>query len=457
MKLFNSLTRKLETLQPIQQGKVGVYTCGPTVYDYVSIGNWRTYFLGDILVRTLKSLDYKVDYVMNITDVGHLTGDNLGDADSGEDRLEKAARKEKKTAWDVAKFYSDDFIQGLEKLNMVKPKIVKATDHIKEQIEMVAKIEEAGMTYKITDGIYFDVGKFEKSGNAYGKLSTLDKIKAGARVEVNKEKRDPRDFALWKFNNTGKKRDMEWDSPWGSGFPGWHIECSAMSCKYLGDQFDIHVGGEDLRSTHHPNEIAQAEVATGKNPFVKYWIHGAFLTVDGGRMGKSLGNAYNLQDIVAKGFTADELRYFYLGGHYRKGLNFTWEGLKSAQSGLRKLRREFLGWGDAKIGCAEYEQQFLEALENDLNLPQAMAVVWAVVKSTYPGSAKKATIIKFDKVLSLGLADLRNEKEEMSISNEMKELIKKRKELRSTKQFAKADKVRLKLEALGYEVSDDKL
>ena len=246
MKLYNSLTRKIEDFKPINQPGVGIYVCGPTVYDYVTIGNWRTYALGDLLARTLEYSGYKVDYIMNITDVGHLTGDNLGDADIGEDRIEQAARLERKTAWDIAKFYNGDFLAGYKKLNLFQPKkFTKATDHIKEQIELIKKIEARGFAYKTSDGIYFDVKNYEKAGNKYGELSTLDKIKEGARIEINPRKKDQRDFALWKFSPSAgeEKRQMEWDAPWGKGFPGWHIECSAMSMKYLGEHFDVHIGG----------------------------------------------------------------------------------------------------------------------------------------------------------------------------------------------------------------------
>ncbi len=343
MKLYNSLTRKIEDFEPINPPRVGLYACGPTVYDYVTIGNWRTYALGDLLARTLQYSNYQINYIMNITDVGHLIGDNLGDADIGEDRIEEAAKRESKTAWDIAKFYADDFFKGYKKLNLFQPeKFVKATDHIQEQIELVRKIENAGFTYKISDGIYFDIRAYESAGNKYGELSTLDDLKKGGRVKPNLEKKDPRDFALWKFSLFEEKRQMEWDSPWGKGFPGWHIECSAMSIKYLGEQFDIHLGGEDLKSVHHPNEIAQSEAATGKKPFVKYWLHGAFLLVDGGRMGKSLGNAYTLRDIGKKGFDPMALKYFYMTGHYRKQLNFTWEVLRAADIAYQKLKNHVI-------------------------------------------------------------------------------------------------------------------
>jgi cysteinyl-tRNA synthetase len=315
LRIYNSLSKNEEVFKPHLPDTVGVYTCGPTVYDYVTIGNWRTYTLGDLLIRALRLNGYKPTYVMNITDVGHLTGDNLGDADTGEDRLEKASRREGKTAWEIAAFYTDDFLQGYKKLNLTQPKLfAKATDHITEQISLVEQLIARGFAYQISDGIYFDTLSYENAGFTYGELSNLQMIKEGVRVLINHEKKNPRDFALWKFSTAkegGEKRHMEWPSPWGVGFPGWHIECSAMSMKYLGAQFAIHVGGEDLKSTHHPNEIAQSQGATGLVPFVAYWMHGAFLQVDGGKMGKSLGNAYSLHDIESHGFSPLALRYFY--------------------------------------------------------------------------------------------------------------------------------------------------
>ena len=473
MRIYNSLTREIEEFKPANPPRVALYTCGPTVYDYPTIGNWRTYTLSDLLFRTLTYLDYQVDYVMNLTDVGHLTSD----ADSGEDKLEKGARREGKTAWEVAKFYSDDFIVGFGKLNLSKPKLFsKATDHIKEQIELVRKIEQAGFAYRIDDGIYFEVTAYERAGNTYGELSNLEEIKAGARVEVNPQKKDPRDFALWKFSYKGgrsfdstqdaSRRDMEWDSPWGVGFPGWHIECSAMSMKYLGDQLDIHAGGEDLKSIHHPNEIAQSEAATGKKPFSRYWVHGAFLTIDEGRMGKSLGNAFSLHDIEKRGFDPLALRYFFLTGHYRKPLNFTWEALTGAQNALKRLQNQALEWGEngpvgihgtsvriRTSGCAEYEARFREAVENDLDLPGALAIVWGLVKSDYPDRAKKASLLKFDKVLGLGLAEYRGKKVE--ITDEARGLLAQREKLRAEKRFAEADQVRKQLEEKGYRVRDE--
>lgn len=467
MKLYNSLTRKIEEFTPINPPEVGMYTCGPTVYDYPTIGNYRTYTLADFLLRALKFVGYNVKYVMNLTDVGHLTGDNLGDADTGEDRLEKAAKKEKKTAWDIAKFYSDDFLNSFEKLNLIKPDVIaKATDHITEQIELVKKLEEKGLAYKIDDGIYFDVKAFEKQGYKYGELSTLDQIKEGARVEPNPDKRDPRDFALWKFSPIGAKRDMEWESPWGSGalgFPGWHIECSAMSMKYLGEQFDLHLGGEDLKSTHHPNEIAQSEGATNKKPFVKYWVHGAFLTVDGGRMGKSVGNAYTLHDLEMKGYDPLDLRYFYLTGNYRKQINFTWEALDGAKIARTKLAAQYAKYRNEKERAMlseekmqkvqKFQKEFRAALENDLNMPQALAVVWEAMKSNIPDYDKYDLMTSFDEVLGLNLAASKTKE----MPEEVKKLLEERDELRRHGKYQEADDLREKIEKMGYSVSDSKV
>jgi len=466
MRLYNSLSRQLEEFTPINPPKVGMYTCGPTVYDYPTIGNYRTYTMADFLLRSLKFVGYEVNYVMNLTDVGHLTGDNLGDADTGEDRLEKAAKRENKTAWDVAKFYSDDFLQSFEKLNLIKPNVIAfATEHIQEQIDLVKKLEANGFTYKIDDGIYFDVSSYEAKGIKYGELSNLDQIKEGARVEPNPQKKDPRDFALWKFSPNGPKRDMEWNSPWGVGFPGWHIECSAMSMKYLGEQFDIHTGGEDLRSTHHPNEIAQSEGATAKVPFVKYWIHGAFLTVDGGRMGKSLGNAYTLHDLAEKGFDALDLRYFYMTGAYRKQINFTFDALTAAQSARRKLNELVSTYKDASERTilsnekndkvSEFTQKFKAALEADLNMPQALAVAWEVVKSNIPDYDKYDLLISFDEVLGLKLGEfiINN----VQFTNEDKQLLAKREELRKQGKFEEADKIRQKIAQKGFIMKDNKV
>jgi len=459
MKLFNSLSRKIEEFKPINPPHVGMYACGPTVYDFAHIGNFRTYTTSDLLVRTLKYNKYDVKYVMNLTDVGHLTGDNLGDADLGEDRIEKAAKKEKKTAWDIAKFYSDAFLKDYKRLNLTEPLLfAKATDHIKEQIALIGELEEKGFTYKITDGIYFDTSKFP----TYGELSSLDKIKEGARVEVNPEKKNPRDFALWKFtypkgrsfdsaqDDVASQRQMEWDSPWGVGFPGWHIECSAMSMKYLGETLDIHAGGMDLKETHHPNEIAQSEVATGK-PFVKYWVHGAFILVDGKRMSKSLGNNYKVEDVVSNGFDPLTLRYLYMQTHYRQEMNFTWEAMEASQNALNRLREIISGWRETpKIGCAEYEQKFMRAVNDDLSMPQAIATMWGLVHSGYPNSAKLESLYKMDEVLGLNLKKVQS----FEVPEEVQKLVKEREELRKQKKFHLADQIRDKIKKLGYEIQD---
>jgi cysteinyl-tRNA synthetase len=461
--LTNSLTRKKEKFDAIAPPTVGMYTCGPTVYDYATIGNFRTYTTADLLLRTLQFNGYKVKYIMNLTDVGHLTGDNLGDADTGEDRLEKAAKRDRKTAWDVAKFYTEAYLDDFKELNLENPeKFVKATDHIQEQIDLVKKLEGKGLTYKTSDGIYFDTVTYEKNtGNKYGELSTLDQIKEGARVEINPEKKNPRDFALWKFSPKNEKRDMEWKSPWGIGFPGWHIECSAMSMKYLGETFDIHVGGEDLRSTHHPNEIAQAEGATGKK-FVDFWIHGAFLKVDGKRMGKSMGNAYTLKDIKEKGYDPLDLRYFYMSGKYNEPLNFTWESLTSAQnalSNLRSLVTALKSQNERTVLSEEKEQKinkfssdFTNAINNDLNTAQALAVLWEVLKSNIPSTDKYDLAMSFDEVLGLNLkSQITNNKQ---IPNDIQILISKREELRKQKKFEEADKIRKQIENAGFKVND---
>jgi len=454
MQLFNSLTRRQEEFTPLKPPRVGIYTCGPTVYDYIHIGNFRTYFLSDILVRTLKYLGYQPTHVMNITDVGHLTSD----ADTGQDKLEKGAQREGKTAWDIAQKYEATFWQDYDKLNLILPDVsCRATDHISEQIALVKTLEQKGFTYKISDGIYFDTSKFPD----YGQLSTLDRIKPGARVETNPEKKQPQDFALWKFSPQDKKRDMEWDSPWGRGFPGWHIECSAMSMKYLGESFDIHVGGEDLKSTHHPNEIAQSEAATNK-PFVKYFLHGAFLLIDGGRMGKSLGNTYTVSYLEQKGFDPLALRYLYLTGHYRDPLNFTWDSLKSAQTALNNLRQLINQWqspqdsprttlSPEKIDKADYfTAQFRTSLEDDLSLPQALATVHSAAKSNLPPQDKRDLLFDFDEVLGLKL----KAQVPLSPPKEIADLAQKRETLRQKDKWQEADKLRQQIAAAGWQVED---
>lgn len=465
IKLYNTLTRKVEEFKPIEEGKVGMYTCGPTVYDYATIGNFRTYTMADLLLRTLKANGYEVKYVMNLTDVGHLTGDNLGDADTGEDRIEKAAKRESKTVWDIAQFYIDAFMVDFAKMNFQEPfKFCRATDHIEEQIELVKRIEEVGFAYKIDDGIYFDTVAFEgTTGKKYGELSNIDEAKAGARVEFNPQKKNARDFALWKFSPDppagGENRQMEWDSPWGKGFPGWHIECSAMSMKYLGKTFDIHTGGIDLMSTHHPNEIAQSEAATGKK-FVNYWVHGNFILVDGKRMGKSEGNSYKISDIEEKGFSPLDLRYLYLTTHYRQLMNFTWESLEAAKTARAKLV-EFTKNSDSRQTLSVeknqsiemYRQQFMDAMNNDLGTPAALALLWEVVKSNIPNADKKDLLLGFDDVLGLELrAESLGRRAEIPLA--VRDLAQERDRLRSEGKWQEADKIRGEINQQGFGTID---
>lgn len=469
--LYNSLSRKKEEFKPISDSHVGMYTCGPTIYFYPQIGNWRTYTLSDIVVRTLRYLSYDVKYVMNLTDFGHLSGDNSGDADQGEDRMSKAAKKEGLDAREIANKYEKDFIDSFPLLNLVMPNVVcRATDHVKEQIDLIKKIEEKGYTYKISDGIYFDIQKYEADKNSYGELSNLsDHQIEGERIAPNLEKKDPRDFALWKFFATGEKRhNMEWDSPWGVGFPGWHIECSAMSMKYLGDQFDLHLGGEDLKNTHHPNEIAQSEAATGQKPFVKYWMHGAFLQVNGGRMGKSLGNAYNLHDIMDRGFSPLSLRYFYFTGKYSSKLNFTWEALESAQKSLDNvvdrisiLFEENSGFSSSNLKkevlINEHFQKFINAILDDVNMPVALAEVWELLKDNSIPSIEKLYIIsEMDKILGLKLMQQaqNKEKKELEIPKEVEALIDMREQARFRKDWIESDRLRDEIAQKGYLVED---
>lgn len=451
MRIFNSLTRKIEEFEPIDPPHVGMYTCGPTVYDYTHIGHGRKYINDDVLRRTLTYLGYKVTLVENVTDVGHL----VSDADTGEDKMEKGAAKMGKTVWEVAQFYLDDFLKVTELLNILPPDVLaRATDNIAEQIAMISKLMEKGYAYETDEAVYFDISKFPDYDKLFGQKLAEKEVAVRSGVVAGEEKRNPADFALW-FKRKGRfaNHQMHWDSPWSDGFPGWHIECSAMSIKYLGERFDIHTGGEDHLPVHHPNEIAQSEAATGKKPFVKYWVHHAFLTVGGQKMSKSLGNFIRVSDVVEKGFDPLVLRYLFLTTHYRKQINFTWEALEGAQTALSKLRQLVAGWEEPAIGCAEFEGKFKEAIEDDLNMPEALAIVWEMAKSDYPGKAKKKSILKFDEVLGLNLKESTKIRS-YEVTNEIKELLEKREELRKEKRFEEADKVREQIEAKGYEVED---
>lgn len=448
LKLYNTLTREKEEFKPITDGRVGLYTCGPTVYNYAHIGNLRTYLFEDVLKRVLNYNDYEVKHVMNITDVGHLTGDR----DMGEDKMENESRKENKTAYEIAEFYSSKFKEDLTNLNIIYPNIFcKATDNIKEQIEMIETLEQKGFTYKTSDGVYFDTSKVSN----YAKLShqPLESLKEGARVEINNEKINPTDFALWKFSPIDAKRQMEWESPWGTGFPGWHIECSAMSIKYLGKHFDIHAGGVDFINLHHTNELAQSEAYTGEVPWVNYWMHGEFLNLkDGEKMAKSTGNFLTIQsEFTNKNINPLVYRYATYSVHYRKQMEWNDDIILSAINGHTNLinRVKILGENIGEINN-ELKERFLEAINDDLNMSKAMAVTQEVFKYGISNDDKLATILDFDKVLGFDLDKIKEE----SIPDEVNNLAKERLNARNSKNWAKSDELRDKIKELGYEVKD---
>lgn len=447
LKLYNTLTRQLEKFRPIEGKKVRMYSCGPTVYDFVHIGNLRAFIFADLLKRTLLYNGYDVQHVMNITDVGHLTGDR----DMGEDKLAKSAREKRKTAWEIASYYTDAFLSDIKKVNVLLPnRLPKATNHLKEMIALISTLEKKNFTYKTADGIYFDTGKLLD----YGKLAKLDLegLKEGARVEPNPEKRNPTDFALWKFSPPGQKRDMEWQSPWGVGFPGWHIECSAMSAKYLGQPFDIHTGGIDHVPVHHTNEIAQTEAATGQ-PLANFWLHNEHLLLPEGRIGKSEGNALTLADLEKRGFSSLAFRYLVLSAHYRNKLNFSWEALEAAQNALDNLLSQISEYPEPRGGSLEFEEKFLEAINHDFDTPKALAVVWGLIDSNTPPAAKLQSLFKFDEILGLSFQTAWNELTR-PLPTEIKDMVTARENLRSRGQWAEADKLRQLIEAQGFEIKD---
>ncbi len=447
LQFFNTLTKKKEEFKPIHQGKVGMYNCGPTVYQAASIGNFRSYVFADVLRRVLEFNGYEVKQVMNITDVGHL----VGDGDEGEDKMIKAMRQEGKSSWEIAEFYTEKFIHDSELLNIERPNVIcKATEHIQEQIDLIKAIEANGFTYKISDGIYFDTSKLAD----YGRLSgqKLEEKEEGARVEKNVEKKNPSDFALWKFSPKDQQREMEWDSPWGVGFPGWHIECSAMSEKYLDSPFDIHTGGEDHIPVHHTNEMAQTEAAHG-NLLANYWLHNAFLTVDGGKMSKSLGNTYTLDDLEDKGYQPLAFRYFLLGAHYHQPQNFTWEALGAAQNTLHNLEDIVRQWDQPSDIDDAVLQQFKDQINDDLNLPGALAEVWNLVNdSQVATSVKAATLLKFDEVLGLRLSEVIAQP--LVLPQQIEKMLKDRQVAREAKDFEESDRLRDQIKASGYLVED---
>jgi cysteinyl-tRNA synthetase len=450
LKLYNTLSRKKENFKPVHKDYVGMYSCGPTVYWYQHIGNLRTYIFSDILKRILEYNNYKVKQVMNITDVGHLTSD----ADVGEDKMEKAAAKEGKNAKEIADYYWKIFREDFRKLNIQEPNVwTKATEHINEQIELIKKLEKKGYTYKTDDGIYFDTSKFKDYGNL-AKLN-IEGLEAGKRIEV-KDKKNKTDFALWKFSKKLGERQQEWNSPWGIGFPGWHIECSAMSMKYLGETFDIHTGGIDHIPIHHTNEIAQSESATGKK-FVNYWLHGAFLTFRGEKVSKSKGGLYTISELEKQGFNPMSFRYMCLTTHYRKALNFSLEILKTAQNSYERLVNIISSIKDSpqkknNKNIEKAKEQFLEIINQDLNTPRALSFMWEILREERLNDAEKYELVTdFNKIFGLNL-----ENEKIEIPDDVLKIVKEREEARKNKDWKKSDELREKIKKKGLQVDDIK-
>lgn len=457
MRLYNTASRKIEEIMPLDPPTITFYACGPTVYDYTHIGHIRTYLNEDILKRTLTRFGYKVKHVMNITDVGHLTGDD----DSGEDKLEKGAQKAGQTVLEVAKFYTDFFTHTTKALGISNSDILcKATEHVPSMIKLIEQLKQKGFTYQTHEAIYFDTSKFKGYGSLSGQ-NLGDKLqKARKEVHIDSEKKNPTDFALWFFRvDRFKDHTMHWESPWGDGFPGWHIECSAMSMQYLGETLDIHAGGIDHIPVHHENEIAQSEAATGR-PFVRHWFHNNFLTVDGAKMSKSLNNFYTIEDVKKRGIDPLAMRLLFLQTHYRAEANFTWEALEGAAAAYNKLKSVVTALKtqtDRSVLSAEklsqtdnFRTRFDAALASDLQTAQAIAVVWEVVKSNIPSQDKLDLLYSFDEVLGLNLIGISPEEIPASIT----QLGQKRKTLREEKKFDEADQVRQEIEKLGYEVKD---
>lgn len=461
MKLYNTLTRKKEEFKPLEGNVVRMYSCGPTVYNYAHIGNLRAYVFMDILRRTLQYEGYDLKHVMNITDVGHL----VSDADDGEDKVEKAAREQKKDPMEITKVYTEAFFADLKRLNIGMPEIIaKATDHIQEMLEYVKDIVKNGYGYETSKGIYFDISKLDK----YGELSyiNIDDQKAGARVDVDPEKRHPLDFAIW--IKAPENHIMKWESPWGLSYPGWHIECSAMSTKYLGEVFDIHTGGVDHIPIHHENEIAQSKGRTGKIP-AKIWAHNEFVLIDGGKMSKSLGNIYTIEDLKEKGYEPLAYRYFCLNTHYRNKLNFTFDGISASQVAIQRLREGIIAHSEGtdiipKEELDKYRQEFKEDMEDDLNTPKALSILWTIVRDSRKSKQYLSLIEEFDKILALDLSlekiklleQKREIKELEELPKEVLDMIEQRKQARESKNWAESDRLRDEITSLGYIVKDTK-
>jgi cysteinyl-tRNA synthetase len=457
IRLYNTLTRRLERFEPLRPGVVGIYSCGPTVYSYQHLGNMRPYVFADTLKRMFLYHGYRVRHVINITDVGHLTDD----ADSGEDKVEMAARRAGLSALEIAEKWTRVFQEDLRKLDVIEPDVwCKATDHIPEQIEMVRTLEAKGFTYRTRDGIYFDTAK----APGYGELARLDleAQRVGERISGAKEKRNPADFALWKLSSAeGPRRQLEWESPWGVGFPGWHLECSAMSSKYLGVPFDIHTGGVDHIPVHHTNEIAQSECAFGVRPWVRYWLHEEFLVFEGEKLSKSKGAIAALSDLQAQGIEPLAFRLFLLGAHYRQQQSFGESGVRSADVAYRRLLRHAVELREAEDrrgserSVQELRDRFRAAISDDLNAPQALAVLWEVTRTPALGGAEKWELLReFDAVLGLGLAEAKLEEGELE--EEIAALVREREEARAARRFARADEIRAELERRGFVLEDTK-
>lgn len=456
---YNTLTRKKEEFHSIDENRVRMYSCGPTVYSYAHIGNFRTYIFMDTLRRVLKYNGYELKHVMNITDVGHLESD----ADEGEDKMEKAARKEKKDPYEIANFYTKIFLKDMEKLNIDKPEIItKATENISQMIEYVKEIIKNGYAYETSKGIYFDISKLDK----YPVLSNrkLDDQIAGARVDVDPEKKNPYDFALW--IKAPENHIMKWESPWGLSYPGWHLECSTMGRRFLGEEFDIHTGGVDHIPTHHENEIAQSKGATGKIP-AHVWMHCEYLQVDGGKMSKSLGNTYTISQLQEKGISPLAFKLFCFTAHYRNKLNFTFEGAYGAQKALERLYDSYIknanGVDDVDEDIIkEYEERFLTYINDDMNMPGAMSVVWEIARNAKKSIKFADLLLKFDKVLGLDMKNAENyllefkHEESEELPEEIKALVEERKQARAEKNWAKSDEIRDKIISLGYSIKDTK-
>ncbi|MGB7192958.1 MAG: cysteine--tRNA ligase [Collimonas pratensis] len=443
--LYDSWERRVRRFDSIQPGRVGMYCCGPTVYDYAHIGNLRTYIFEDLLRRTLEFNGYQVQHVVNITDVGHL----VSDGDDGEDKMEKGSRRSGKSAWDIAQYYSAAFMADFRALNLLQPAVwCRATEYLPEQIGFIEELERKGYTYRTADGIYFDTSKQDD----YGYMARLDRdaLQAGVRVAVG-EKRSITDFALWKFSPLETRRQMEWDSPWGRGFPGWHIECSAMSAAHLGSLFDIHCGGEDHIAVHHSNEIAQTQACHGTR-LANYWMHGYFLQIDSKKISKSDGDFLRLQSLSEQGFDALAYRYLCLAAHYRSQLEFSWDGLQAAATGLQRLRETYHRWPDGGVADEAWLQRFRVAINNDLNSARVLALVWELVRSDGDAAVGKATLRAIDAVLGLDLDNWHPDS--YQVPETVMALAHQRQAAREQKQWQEADRLRLEIRRQGFLVED---